>query len=68
MMESGARIVYRVAILLFLSFVACNPESGLSQYDTDAMELLGILISPESVLLPVGDEIQLQATGLTDDR
>ncbi|MBT3219701.1 MAG: hypothetical protein HN348_11465 [Proteobacteria bacterium] len=60
--------MYRVAILLFLSFVACNPESGLSQYDTDAMELLGILISPESVLLPVGDEIQLQATGLTDDR
>jgi len=30
--------------------------------------LLGILVSPETVILPVGDTVQLTATGLLEDR
>lgn len=36
--------------------------------DRDDAELLGILVTPESVLLPLGSSVQLTATGLFDDR
>ncbi|TVQ90752.1 MAG: hypothetical protein EA397_11775 [Deltaproteobacteria bacterium] len=38
--------------------------------DTDdpLSELVGILISPERITLPLGDEVQLKATGLRADR
>lgn len=37
-------------------------EGGLEE------DLLGILVTPEEVLLPVGSEVQLKATGLLDGR
>ncbi len=36
--------------------------------DTDGAELLGILVTPERAILPLGEALQLQAKGLQDDR
>lgn len=54
--------------LLLLS-LGCS-KAGLSGDDTGTFDkdLLGILILPESMVVPIGTEAQLKATGLFDDR
>ncbi len=62
---------YFIPLLLL---VACtSPQTGDSSADTDTSTqeidgLLGILVLPERVVVPVGEEIQLNATGLLEDR
>ncbi len=55
-------------LALLLCSAACTrggTHDDTAEWD---QELLGILIQPEQVIVPVGDEAQLIATGLFDDR
>jgi hypothetical protein len=52
-------------VWLLLS-VACTP-GGLSRFE-DGPGLLGVLVSPEALVVPVGGDAQLTATGLYVDR
>lgn len=58
----------RGAIVLTLVFAACkgggDSDSGLSA----VAPLLGILVSPDRPIVPAGGTVQLEATGLRDDR
>lgn len=45
--------------------VGCAGEGG---DDTDPAALLGILVSPERAIVPAGGSVQLEATGLREDR
>ncbi len=54
---------------ILVSLVACSSGgSSLGDTDTVQVEVLGILLTPEDVVIPEGDSIQLVATGLKDDR
>lgn len=52
---------------------ACTSGGSERPFDTDDSdlpepELLGIVLSPERITLPLGEDVQLQATGLRADR
>lgn len=49
-------------MLLFL--LACTPPT--KEYTSD--ELIGLLITPTDLILPVGSQVQLEAIGLTENR
>jgi len=54
---------------LLIALVGCD-GGGLPPADsgTDGPQLVGILVSPESVVVPLGATVQLEATGLTTER
>lgn len=52
-------------LLLPALLLACGDREPV---DTDGAELLGILVTPERAILPLGEELQLQAKGLQADR
>jgi hypothetical protein len=58
-------------ISLLLALAGC-PPTGLEPVDSDTEveegDVIGILISPERVVVPLGEEVQLKAVGLTADR
>ncbi|MBW1879946.1 MAG: Ig-like domain-containing protein [Deltaproteobacteria bacterium] len=65
-----------LAILLGMLVVGCN-GNGLHPVDDtgdiddtgeETPDLLGILVTPERVAIPLGGEVQLTATGLLEDR
>ena len=54
------------ALLLFcLALFGCKGEADSEE---DSGVLLGILVSPQDVIVPLGGEVQLYATGIYDDR
>ena len=54
------------ALLLFCSaLVGC---SGSEEPGEEEAVLLGILVSPQDVIVPLGGDLQLYATGIYDDR
>jgi hypothetical protein len=58
-----------VPVLAFAAGGSC--DSGLQPVDTDSgaeETVIGILVSPEKVVLPLGTEVQLTATGLLEGR
>lgn len=55
-------------LLPLAALAACAPSSGLRRLDGSEAELLGMLVSPEAVVVPVGGEAPLTATGLFADR
>ncbi|MEZ4316772.1 MAG: Ig-like domain-containing protein [Myxococcota bacterium] len=58
-------------VLLFAALAGC-PGSGLDPVtpppDTKVEGLLGILVTPENVVVPLGEGAQLKVTGLFEDR
>lgn len=50
----------------WVALFACTP-GGLRRFDADA-RLLGVLVTPERLVVPVGGDARLTATGLFDDR
>ena len=54
--------------MLFLLSLACTKDGILGNDPEADKELLGILIAPESLIVPVGSTAQLRATGLYADR
>jgi hypothetical protein len=60
-----ARLFRRVTLFLFCSALfAC----GKGSESAESGVLLGILVSPQDVIVPLGGDVQLYATGLYDDR
>ena len=59
----------QISLVFCVFLAACGGKDG-STDDTGGLpgELLGILVSPDNVILPLGGEAQLVATGLFDDR
>ena len=60
-----------VLIGLFQLFFVVGCTDKLQPIDTGEPidgEVIGILISPEKVILPLGESVQLVATGLMDNR
>ena len=56
-------------IAAFLAFAMLVIGCGGAADDTaEPGELIGILVSPENVIVPVGEEVQMIATGLYDNR
>jgi hypothetical protein len=56
-------------ISAFLAFAMLVIGCGGAADDTaEPGELIGILVSPENVIVPVGEEVQMIATGLYDNR
>jgi hypothetical protein len=55
-------------ILLALALAACTERNGLRRFEEEQAELIGVLVSPESMVVPVGGEAPLTATGLFADR
>jgi hypothetical protein len=60
-------------VLLLLLLGACTdkllPIDDTGDNDSERLgELIGILVTPEKVTLPLGEEVQLRATGLREDR
>ena len=53
---------------LFILGACTSGGSGLNETDEPKADVLGILITPEQVVIPEGDSVQLTATGLKDDR
>jgi hypothetical protein len=68
-MSGWLRGLISVTGLLLLTVSACT-SGGSSLGDTGPQEvaILGILLTPEEVVIPEGESIQLVATGLKDDR
>ena len=64
----GKRVSRRfrlAALFLFcISLLGCGKGGEEEQEGT----LLGILVSPQDVIVPIGSDVQLYATGLYDDR
>ncbi len=68
------------ALLLALSLAACGPKPDIDLDEDDeadeddggggedALDLVGILVTPEDLVLPVGGEAQLRAIGLLAER
>lgn len=61
------------AVILMTGWVllGCGCTDNLSPVDTDVLEdedVIGILLSPEKVILPLGESLQLKATGLMENR
>ena len=54
--------------MLTLMLLSCTRGAGPDDTGQFDQELLGILIQPEEVVVPLGEEAQLVATGLFDDR
>ncbi len=55
--------------LLSLTLAACKGgDSNSDDTNVDLSDLVGILLTPEQPVLPVGGETQLTATGLLSDR
>ena len=52
---------------LFVMVFACGEEGGLMRGQIEE-EPIGIFIEPDEASVPVGSTLQLQATGLYDDR
>jgi hypothetical protein len=48
--------------------LACSDRGGLRRFEDPEAELIGMLVSPEEVVVPVGGEAPLTATGLFADR
>jgi hypothetical protein len=70
--QVDTRAFQKVVVLgiscLFLGLGACT-KGGSGLADTGVViDVLGILLTPEEVVIPEGDSIQLVATGLKDDR
>lgn len=67
-MRMRALVFLQILIVLVGLGAACN--SDLSPVDSgfDNEDVIGILISPEKVILPLGESIQLTATGLLENR
>ncbi len=73
----SSQAVHLVLLGGLVLFGACNP-SGLQPVDdtsdptdtddTPQITLLGILVTPERAVIPLGGELQLIATGLREDR
>ena len=59
--------ITEVAVLFLLS-LACTKDGILGDDTAADKELLGILIAPESLIVPIGSTAQLRATGLYADR
>jgi hypothetical protein len=53
-------------LMLMTMLLGCTSGEDPSPPSTQA-EIIGLLVTPEQIILPVGQEIQLQATGLTGD-
>ena len=71
-MASTMNRLLLLAALLLPALTACSQPFDEDE-DTEssggiADKLLGILVTPEEVLLPVGSELQLKATGLLEGR
>ena len=66
----AVRRAWKIAGLgVLLGLSGCSGGgSGLNETDEPIPELLGILITPEEVVILEGETIQLTATGLKDDR
>ena len=61
-----ARTSVLATLFLFcLSLIACG---GGDEPEEDGAVLLGILVSPQDVIVPLGADVQLFATGIYDDR
>ena len=67
-MRIGALVFIQVLCVLVGFGAGCN--SDLSPVDSgfDNEDVIGILISPEKVILPLGESISLTATGLLENR
>ena len=48
-----------------LFFLSCTFQKEIPQEESN---LVGLLVTPNKIILPVGSEVQLEAIGLTDDR
>lgn len=48
--------------------LGCSDTGGLRRFEEAEAGLLGILVTPEDLVVPVGGEAPLTATGLYDDR
>lgn len=57
-----------VLLALLAILVACAPGGGMTRRNEAAAGLVGILVTPEEVVLPEGTAVQLVATGLYEDR
>ena len=59
-----------VQVLFLLMGFGTGCDSDLSPVDSgfDNEDVIGILISPEKVILPLGESVQLTATGLLENR
>lgn len=60
-------VITGIGCLFFTSAACTGGGSGLADTGS-SIEVLGILITPEEVVIPQGQSIQLVATGLKDDR
>lgn len=56
------------ALLVVLGLCAAGCKGGGDGSAVDLDGLVGILVTPEAPVVPVGDEVPLTATGLFDDR
>ena len=60
-------ILLRIALVLCL--VGCTDKlKPVDTGDVNFDDVVGILITPEKIILPLGESVQLEATGLTEDR
>jgi len=60
-----------ILMTLIHGFISVGCTDKLEPVDTgtiDEGDVIGILISPEKVILPLGESVQLEATGLMDNR
>lgn len=57
----------RLWVLFAFVLAGCDSRAGMRHLGDDAA-LLGILVGPEAVVVPVGATVQLTASGLYDDR
>ena len=52
--------------------LGCAPEKGADGDSggegASSIPVIGILITPDEVIVPVGTDVQLEATGLSEDR
>jgi len=57
-----------LSCLLAFSMLVMGCGGGGGDDTSEPGELIGILVSPENVVVPVGEEVQMIATGLYDNR
>lgn len=56
-----------MTILIATLYLACTDPKD-SSLEIESRDLLGIVITPDSLILPVNGQVQMQATGLNEDR
>jgi hypothetical protein len=58
----------RFGALWWAALAGCPSDLDPIDSDDDVGALVGILVTPATVVVPLGDEVQLTATGLREDR